>query len=46
MPIAMVGSGHLGSWALHSSRFMNICNNEHGAHFRFCTAQEAEDADQ
>ena len=43
---AMVGSGHLGSWALYNSRFMKFYTNEPGPHFRFCTAQEAEEADQ
>ena len=43
---AMVGSGHPGSWALYNSRFMKFYTNEPGPHFRFCTAQEAEEADQ
>eukprot|EP00435_Cladocopium_sp_Y103_P069545 s709_g33.t1 len=43
---AMVGSGHLGSWNLYNSRFMKFYTNDPGPHFRFCTAQEAEEADQ
>ena len=43
---AMVGSGHLGSWALYNSRLMKFYTNEPSPHFRFCTAQKAEDVDQ
>lgn len=43
---AMVGSGHLGSWGLYSSRFMKYYTAEPGQHFRFCTAKEAQEADQ
>ena len=43
---AMVGSGHLGSWTLYNNRFMKFYTQVPGPHLRFCSAQEAEEADQ
>ena len=43
---AMVGSGHLGSWTLYNNRFMKFYIQEPGPHLRYCSAQEAEEADQ